>query len=1124
MAAAIASSRLDGLSEVTELESIPLPYKTLYHTLVFKNEMPVDLLKERHQTGSEQLLTWIEAALRVVDTVVESQLTQQSQVRPDDQFDLLDRDEEEGQEELEIEIQDVVSGFGHYEPTIESSIEILLQLEESIASRTIPSSANPSAQASQPLSSLSITSSSLSLSSTSSLTGYSPPSTLHLSPEIEKVLKQWSRLRGIVGGLGGSVREHQRIRDGIQSVNNIAEQTHRAAQLLEKCLMAIAEEKQVCRRAFEEGLLPSRSAEATPKVGVDGNDMLELDSMVGLLSLQIESLQKSFPECTSDAKNSDTLERFHPYKRSQSHQHTQQEEHIEHQGLLAHKKQIVAGTYQELLVDWSSLKRRKEQLWRDLEECDRWRARIEKMARQIESMLDPVEIFHKICSNLLTTLHDKSPLQPIPTSQNHVSTNEPLESQDPQPLSPSQSQTPVMDEPTPADMEMLASTLQELEEKQNMVAPAIENMFWVQEGEIQHRTKHIVHSPSTPSTAVPPSAPQSPLGAFVGSPLDFSSPLYPNMEMVERQRHLKSRWSSLRSSLDTVGTQLQQHHKSMVERANAAAARRKEEAEKAARAQAEAAAAAAAEAEARRGRSLNGSGSSSMIRRSSIASSHQSSSVTSQAWNSSTRVLRTCKLVPSLSMDSPTVRKYMLLKSDKPVTDKPRPWCPSINPLSPGMPGFPVQTSTWGYFILTTSKSMDSFGSVIAAPAPLPVASPRAPKSPPPKINRPPFSPGGYRGFSSIAKPTPPPTRITLPQRSVSVAGGDYRRNRCMSPTISWEKKMVRRSNSMAFDDNGSFGNNNKQSSSKADPNSSNSRRNSTQHSNDPGQRRASFSFAKSINNNNNNNNASGSEARDNSRRGSIVTHKDGTWYNRHHPHRGSMDHGSSSEDETVTGEFHSNNKVTRGYKNFSRQGLRTRTGQNDSSSSLDSMMSSENSCGGGEGGGRGGRGGRGRGYSSLSSQGELRSPSPPLPLPYPSAFGSSFAAARSTAALHTALLSSMSSHSSSGGSSFRNPSALSMSSQRTDSRQSEHESLTSSRHSSGISLLTRRHRMQHLQPYGQSHDQQQNQQQQQDSKPSSWVGSGSLISALSFRVPTYSFEDDFGSFESTACEGAIVN
>ncbi|KAF9310099.1 hypothetical protein BG003_008931 [Podila horticola] len=1023
MASAIAS-RLDGLSEITELERIPLPYKTLYHTLVFKNDMPVDLLKERHQTGTQQLLIWIQAALKLIDTVVESQLLQRSQ-RQEEHLELLDDDEAEDQEELEIEIQDMVSGFGHYEPTIESSIEILLQLEECISNRTSTSNTPKEPTSS---SSLSIASSSLSLSSTTSLSGYTPPAT-HLSPEIEQVMEQWSRLRGIVGGLGGSIREHQRIRDGIQSINNIAEQTYQATQLLEKCLKAIAQDKQNCRHAFEEGLTNLET-----KGGLDGNDMLELDSMVGLLSLQIESLQTSFPECVS-AKNN----KSHPYN-------IQAQSKVEH-GSLAHKKTIMAALYQDLLVDWNSLRRRKEQLWRDLEECDRWRARIEKMARQIESMLEPVEIFHKMCANLLGSLEEKNGSQ-----QHHlmVVNEEDQEVQSPKPESLSSWPSIPIEEPSQADLEMLVSTLQELEEKQNMVAPAIENMFWVQEGEIQHRTKHVVHSPSTPSTAVPSSLPNSPMDTFAGSPLDFSSPLYPNLPMLERQHGLKARWSNLKTSLDTAGIQLQQHHATMTERANTFLAMKQRQAE-------EAAAARAAEEKARISTEVS-EPSTPTLRRSFTNSSERSSSVMSPSRNSSTRILRGT-LVPSISMDSPTVKKYMLLKGDKPTSSKPRPWCPSINTQSPGLPGFPVQTSSWGYFLISTSQSMDSFGSVIATPAPVPIAPPPAPTPPPPKFNRPPFSPAGPRRYT---KPTPPPTR-PAPQRSVSVAGGDYNRNRCMSPTISWENKMVRRSNSMAFDDKSSKGTN----------------RNTRQGNNNSQKksgRKGSFSSAKD---------GSSSAARA-SRRSSNAS-ECSAWYGNHHRH--SVDN-SSSEDETVTGEFHTNNRMSQ-YKSYNKQGLRARTKQNDSSSSLDSMMSSSvNSYGG-------------RGYSSLSSHGELRSPSPPLPLPYPSAFGSSFAAARSTAALHTALLSSMSSHSSS---SFRNSALSFSSSQRTDSRQSDHDGALSSKHSSGSLLLSRRQVYHH------------------DDKPSSWLGSGSLISALSFRVPTYTFEEDFGSFEATAHEGAVVN
>ncbi|KAF9327452.1 hypothetical protein BG006_009251, partial [Podila minutissima] len=1023
MASAIAS-RLDGLSEITELERIPLPYKTLYHTLVFKNDMPVDLLKERHQTGTQQLLTWIQAALKLVDTVVESQLLQRSQ-RREEHLELLDDDQDEEQEELEIEIQDMVSGFGHYEPTIESSIEILLQLEECISNRTLTS--NKPEEPTSP-SSLSVASS-LSLSSTTSLSGYTPPAT-HLGPEIEQVMGQWSRLRDTVSGLGGSIREHQRIRDGIQSVNNIAEQTYQATQLLEKCLKAIAQDKRNCRHAFEEGLT---NLEA--KGGLDGNDMLELDSMVGLLSLQIESLQTSFPECVSATNN-----KSHPNS-SQAHS---EEEH----GGLAPKKTIMASLYQDLLEDWNSLRRRKEQLWRDLEECDRWRARIEKMARQIESMLEPVEIFHKMCANLLGSLEEKSGSQ----QQHLMAVNEEdQEVQSPKPESLSSWPSIPIEEPSQADLEMLASTLQELEEKQNMVAPAIENMFWVQEGEIQHQTKHVVHSPSTPSTAIPPSLPHSPTDTFAGSPLDFSSPLYPNLPMLERQRGLKARWSNLKASLDTAGTQLQQHHVTMTERANAFLAMKKRQAE-------EAAAAASVQEEKARISTEVSEPSTPTLRRSSTNGSQRISSDMLPGRNTSTRILRGT-LVPSISMDSPTVKKYMLLKGDKPASSKPRPWCPSINPQSPGLPGFPLQTSSWGYFLISTSQSMDSFGSVIATPAPVPIAPPPAPTPPPPKFNRPPFSPAGPRLYS---KPTPPPTR-PAPQRPASVAGGDYSRNRCMSPTISWENKMVCRSNSTAFDDKS--------------PKSTN--RNSRQGNNNQSKsgRKGSVSSAKD-----------GSSSAAHAGRRSSIASDCNAWYGNHHRH--SIDN-SSSEDETVTGEFHANSRMSRGYKNFNKQGLRTRTKQNDSSSSLDSMMSSSGYSYGG------------RGYSSLSSHGELRSPSPPLPLPYPSAFGSSFATARSTAALHTALLSSMSSHSSS---SFRNSGLSFSSSQRTDSQQSEHDGALSSKHSSGSSVLARR------------------QVYHQDNKPSSWMGSGSLISALSFRVPTYSFEEDFGSFEATAHEGAVVN
>ncbi|KAG0052968.1 hypothetical protein BGZ83_001844 [Gryganskiella cystojenkinii] len=1078
--------RLDGLSEVTELERIPLPYKTLYHTLVFKNEMPVDLLQDRHRTGSEQLLTWIQAALTLLDSVAAESSQRQQTLQ-----DLNTEEKEEQDEELEAEIQDVVSGFGYYEPTIESSIEILLQLEECIAERLLDTPTN--------YSSLSLSSGNQYFSTNSSSQATKPlsmePVVHHISPEIETILEKWSRLRKIISELLVSVREHQRLRDGIHNVRSITEQTGQACGILEKCLRAIAADKQQTSELALTGLfnagesskadnqtdlysLPqlqgsnnSVSRAGSMTLGVDSNDMLELDSRIGLLSLQIDTLQKTYPECT----------RTHRIKTLKAHKRdflppTQPRA----SGTIAEKKQCIWVLYQDLLGQWDNLRISKEQLWRDLEECDRWRSRIEKMAKQIESMLDPVEIFYKMCSNMLSNLDRQAITTAAATQRAVKKSNSAAGSAPSSPKSVKSSTTEDEDVSEPINLETLWSTIQELDEKQTMVSPAIENMFWVQEGEIQHRSKTTAasFSPTTPTTAVDRSIPppsfsqvmilQSPL------PVDTSSPLYPNIEMLERQRDLKSRWSNLKTSLDAVGTRLHAHHTILKDKANEEerlALAKKEEAED---------------------KTLVGSGSidghdwrsasnpsSPTIRRSGTTPHPGQRSPSSPVFTSSARFLRG-KLVSSQSMDSTAaIRKYMLVKSDKPQWDKPRPWCPSVNPTSPGLPGFPMQTSTWGYFYVGPSTNEENFGELVATPAPPPKPTPPPPvatKKNSKILDRPPFSPGGNRGYTALTKPkittnrSPPP-----PARSASVAGDYY-----SASGFDWAGTLRRSTSS-------SFGKKPLTSPSRQGQNPKPVDKNN-------------------ISNNNNNN----LQSRRNSTQSQVMPGSG--WASR----RTSISSSSSSEDETIrefvaasrrgssssscgggalSGYGSGNNSSGKaGYRRsltrspfppMNKHGLApltTLTG--DSTSSLESLMSTSSSFGRGHGHRMkmNNRMSSNKGYdsSSMASSVGARSPSPFGPM-----FGSSFVAARSTAALHSALMASMSSsaasnYSSSSASSLRYSSASPIS-----GRQSQTRSKNPLTHPQPITLATE--------------------------SASSWMSlnTGSLLSALSFTVPTYNFDEE---------------
>ncbi|KAF9127035.1 hypothetical protein BGW39_006161 [Mortierella sp. 14UC] len=1117
---AAVSSRLDGLSEVTELERIPLPYKELYHTLVFKNDMPVDLLQEKHRTGAQQLLTWIQAALDLVKSV--DAASQQEQQREAVEENVYNNNNYDGRSSsrtssstslldggLDIEIQDVVSGFGQYEPTIESSIEILLQLEECIPRR---------------LSSSSTTSVVSDSSNNSNNDDDTAQPHIHLSKEIEAILEQWSLLRGIISDLGGSVREQQRLRDGIQSILNISEQTREASDILDKCYRDIAAEK---TRISEWASSPLDSVDRVVSSlknhsssslngggmswGIDRNDMLELDSRIGLLSLKMESLHKSYPECARPSKQSRRGSAAANSKAVVAVTRSLEGESI------ADKKAMMQRQFQELLGDWHTLRTRRDQLWRGLEECDRWRTKIDKMAKQIETMLEPVEIFQKMCVNMLANLEGQT-LAQISGEEQQQRNNTADGVEDANRASTSKQPS------LPVDLELLTATLQELDEKQTTVTPVIENIFWVQEGEIHHRTKnnnynnnknnnnnHGMLSPMTPTTAVsmtatPLSAIDSPTTTLVtppsppsnGNSIDNngdSSPLYPSLEMLDRQRELKQRWSSLKMSLDTVGTKLQTHHTILKEK-------QKEEEELLARQkllqqQREEEEAAAAALEVKNvmgivdGRDWRSNPSSPMLRRSTTGGGSPSRSPSvarsvtrpiSPNWNTSNRFLRG-KLVSSLSMDSGVVRKYMLVKEDQPSWTKPRPWCPSVSTTSPSMPGFPLQSSYWGYFLVGNDPSKENFGQIIAAPAPPLVRSdtpaPPKPTTPSLKDTRPPFSPGGNRKFTALSTPPRP-----MPNRSMSVASGEFKRS--VSPAggtdiLDWTKTL-RRSTSFSTNSTKGKGNtpttprgNNKIKPAGSTTSSGNTVR--------PG--------------------GAGRDSVASTRRNSTAS-QISHWNDKNHQYRQDTTSTSarrpsftSSEDDesTIMGYTvgangqaplpNNNSRRTRRLQGHTKSGglgfgvppppLNTMT---DSTSSLDSMLSSTSSF---------------NAYgSSLSSSIGMRSPSPYAPM-----FGSSFAAARSTAALHTALLASMSG-SSSASLRYSNSSLGGAGSGSGGRKPSDAGSSSSS-----SSLMTKkRSQVMNLGAGAGS-----------ATSASSWMSmnTGGLLSALSFTVPTYNnFDDDF--------------
>ncbi|KAG0238826.1 hypothetical protein B0O80DRAFT_425275 [Mortierella sp. GBAus27b] len=1023
---ATASSKMDALTEVTELERIPLPYKTLYHALVLKNDMPIDLMRERHQSGAEQLLTWIQAALNIVENVASttSALAQQQEKDEDEDEDV----------ELESEIQDVVSGFGVYEPTIESTIEILTCLEESIIQRT-------ASELDQDLSST------------------------YPSAEIENIREQWEKLQGIIRDLSGSNRDHQRLRDGIKGVRNLTEQTRQATEILEKCLADIAADRQrTSEQALAEAASPhgiitglNRKGSIDNLLGkarstaVDSNNILELISRCDLLNMQVETFQKSYPECARSSKA----------HKSKGRSSKQQES-----GSITEKKQLIYKLFKELSKDLNSLITRKDQLWQDLRECEQWRGRIEKMTSQIEEMLEPVEIFHKICVNLLATLDGHTP-PPTPGVEDPidplVGTITSLEiSQSPMSLLPTNtsSSSAQLGKNQAIELERLWATLQELDEKQNVVGPAIDNLFWVQEGELQHRSQSLVDSPASPTLAE-------------------YSPLYPTLSMVERQKKLRHRWSALKTSLDTVGSKLHTHHTLMKERADAL---RKREEDKM-----------------MVGSSTDGADratSSPVPRRTNSNDSQRREAIAGIApnWASrSHRFLRN-RVVPSIAKETATVKKYMLVKGDLPEWSKPRPWCPSANPASPGMPGFPLQTAQWGYYLLTKSQNEGDFGTVIATPAPIPTRAP----SPPPvakplKDTRPPFSPAGNRRHTTFPKPASTPRPI--PERSISVAGGDIRAMTPMTASgdvMGWERTL-RQSASFSverqqpppfrFSSNGMASRSNVNTPALPSNNNRAKRAASVADGNRPSGQFGGLQPMTPASNRRNStmsrtgHHAGGWESRNAEAQRKTTAHGGNKKKNGSGNRRQSI---SSSEEGTVMG---APNVATKNNRRGGKLGPHQVKGSspgrmNESTTSLDSMSSS--------------------GSSVVISRNYRRSSTTPSsvgassPPPFTPMFGTSFEAARSSAALHSALL-AMSSSSSAG--SFRQ-STSSLSESEQDSTQQFQSEKDKKRHQQQVMRLG-------------------------STSASSWMSmnmnlhTGSILSALSFSVPKYSFDEDFSSIGS---------
>ncbi|KAG0233803.1 hypothetical protein BGW42_007174 [Actinomortierella wolfii] len=502
---------LDGLEEVSILDDVPLPYTILYHALVFKDEMPLSILMERHQTGLSQIRAWIDRATTLVGSIEQTRLQDVQQLEP--------------------EVLDVISGLHRHEATVESSLEILSHLEETIQPRRLEmknqshgSDMNPQGKrrrkrrgARMDLSGLSSSFSSSSSSEDSlsefmALTGTPQNQEMKKDAEgqveaqgasVQEIRKQWQQLLASMTGLGKTVREHQRLRLGLQSVDNLSGQVHEASQLLDRCLQVIetdrieqqqqqqtpgaassktiptiAELKMQAASVMANSHLGSRhylastfSSSTLALQATTNNDMLELESRMGLLSIQIASLKKSFPECkssrmarrrssaTSHSSQTNQAASQHQQRRrrrnsrqdsTKSQATTPKTEENAHQPLenaaviptprpqpssnqqqndsqaIKEQKERLVERYCELMASWQELRGRKKKLWRDLEHLDRWRAALTEKTETLVQMLEPIREIHQKCFKYLEsldqnkTLHDEQLLPLTPQEEEEL--------------------------------------------------------------------------------------------------------------------------------------------------------------------------------------------------------------------------------------------------------------------------------------------------------------------------------------------------------------------------------------------------------------------------------------------------------------------------------------------------------------------------------------------------------------------------------------------------------------------------------------------------------------------------------------------------------------------------------
>ncbi|KAF9978578.1 hypothetical protein BGZ73_001751 [Actinomortierella ambigua] len=468
-----AIPHLDGLEEVSSLDDVPLPYTILYHALVFKDEMPLAILMERHQTGLDQLQVWIHQASALVASIEHTRL---QDVQP-----------------LEQEVLDVISGLHRYEATVESSLEILQHLEETIHPRlrmtntdTITVDSNVSSRRMRRRArKRHMAGGDLSSSSDESLSDM-VASNLHHNQQqyhssVQQVRKQWQQLLASITGISKTVREHQRLRLGLQSVDNLSEQVREASGLLDRCIKAIESDRidqqqqqkrtgqttptlaDVRQQAFRAGAGSLRhlplSSSTMALQATTNNDMLELESRMGLLSIQIASLQKSFPECkaslwarrrssaTSHSSQATAAASQQKRQQQQRRRNSQQESTAKLRPLTAldgsqpsmmdsknHPDQTTATStsttnvsgndsaikeqklrlferYRDLMAAWQELRTRKKKLWRDMEDLDRWRCELSERSEAIVQMLVPIQSLHQQCYKFLESLDKDKTLQ-----------------------------------------------------------------------------------------------------------------------------------------------------------------------------------------------------------------------------------------------------------------------------------------------------------------------------------------------------------------------------------------------------------------------------------------------------------------------------------------------------------------------------------------------------------------------------------------------------------------------------------------------------------------------------------------------------------------------------------------